>query len=65
MSRKVIVTFKKISDGTKRRLLIVDGVVINTQVDTEITSNMEDFYSVQLRRSGEPVRNLAITSNEE
>ena len=65
MSRKAVLTFRKISDNSKRRLLIVDGVVVNPQVEEEVRADMNDFEQVRLRRSGEPVKELLFVADGE
>jgi hypothetical protein len=57
MSRKALLTYRKVSDNTvKLRLLIVNGIVVNPEVEAEIREN--DFEAIALRRTGEKVRNL-------
>ena len=60
MSRKAILTYRKVSDNTQRRLLLVDGIVVNPAVEDEIRAGMDDFEAIQLRRSGEKVRSLVF-----
>lgn len=64
MSRKCILTFRKISDNTERRLLIVDGIVVNPQVEQEVRSDFDDFEQVRLRRSGEKVKSLVFVPDK-
>lgn len=63
MSLRAIVTYRRISDSSTRKLVILNGIVANPEVEKEISDNTDDFEAIYIRRSGEPSRNLVLAAD--
>jgi len=64
MTRRTILTFRKYSDKTEKRLFIRDGVVMNPQVEVDVRAELDDYTAVSLRRTGEKLRVLEHIPSE-